>query len=39
MEYYIINNASRAASYGIGTYIRQLTLVLKNLSFFANILY
>lgn len=33
MEYYIINNASRAASYGIGTYIRQLTLVLKNLHF------
>ncbi len=25
MNYYIINNASRAASYGIGTYVRQLT--------------
>lgn len=31
MKYFIINNASRAASYGIGTYVRQLTAVLKNL--------
>ncbi len=28
MNYYIINNASRAASYGIGTYVRQLTDIL-----------
>ena len=29
MNYYIINNASRAATYGIGTYVRQLTKILK----------
>lgn len=29
MKYYIINNASRAAIYGIGTYVRQLTEMLK----------
>lgn len=29
MKYYIINNASRAAVYGIGTYVRQLTGILK----------
>ncbi|WP_337569730.1 glycosyltransferase [Hallella sp.] len=32
MNYYIINNASRAATYGIGTYVRQLTLALMNIS-------
>lgn len=31
MNYYIINNASRAASYGIGTYVRQLTELLVKL--------
>lgn len=29
---YIFNNASRAASYGIGTYVKQLTKVLMPLS-------
>lgn len=29
MKYYIINNTSRAAVYGIGTYVRQLTGMLK----------
>lgn len=31
MKYFIINNASRAASYGIGTYVRQLTVALRGL--------
>ena len=30
---YIFNNASRAASYGIGTYVKQLTKVLMSLSY------
>ncbi|MBQ3539487.1 MAG: glycosyltransferase [Bacteroidaceae bacterium] len=30
MNYYIINNASRAAAYGIGTYVRELTKILIN---------
>lgn len=30
MEYYIINNASRASHYGIGTYVQQLVNVLKS---------
>lgn len=32
MKYYIINNASRAAVYGIGTYVRQVTEMLKKSS-------
>lgn len=29
MDYYIVNNASRASNYGIGTYVKQLILALK----------
>lgn len=29
-EYYLINNASRASQYGIGTYIKQIERILKN---------
>jgi len=32
MNYYIINNASRAAAYGIGSYVRQLSTALKRQS-------
>lgn len=32
MNYYIVNNASRAAAYGIGTYVKQLITVLQALS-------
>ncbi len=31
MNYYIVNNASRAATYGIGTYVKQLTEILAHL--------
>lgn len=29
MNYYILNNASRASNYGIGTYVKQLTSALR----------
>lgn len=29
-EYYLINNASRASQYGIGTYVKQVERILKN---------
>ncbi len=31
-KYYIVNNASRASQYGIGTYVRQLSLALRNIA-------
>ena len=33
MEYFIVNNTSRAAVYGIGTYVRQLTRALSEHTF------
>lgn len=30
MNYYIVNNASRASRYGVGTYLRQLDMVLSS---------
>lgn len=32
MNYYIVNNASRASNYGIGTYVKQLTYALRMIS-------
>lgn len=33
MKYFIVNNTSRAAVYGIGTYVRQLTRALSKHTF------